>query len=236
MSGVSSSGRWVSPASSRLRSDSQVKRPIELESSPRAAAFAFYKAARQPRWSLTTRVDVAPLLAAAKGWGCTAFVAYHHAILRAANAVPQLRQRLTPEGGALEWAQIDATPTVLRPDDSFAVARLPFAERLRDFAGPAQAAISAAQQPDQAFGIDDQGNELHMTTLPLVAFTHFSHARAAGHDDGTPAIACGRFTREGEAMWMPLNIEVHHALADGLHVGRFVQQLEQLLVEPERLY
>lgn len=213
-----------------------MKRPVDLSSGPRAAAFAFYKGARQPRWSLTTRVDVGPLLVAAKSWGCTAFVAYHHAILRAVCAVPALRQRLTPEGGAVEWAQLDATPTVLRADDSFAVARLPYAERLRDFAGPAQAAITAAQRPGEAFGIDDRGNELHMTTLPLVAFTHFSHARAAGHDDGTPAIACGRFTREGEGLWMPLNIEVHHALADGLHVGRFVQGLEALLAAPDSLY
>ena len=81
------------------------------------------------------------------GWGCSAFVAYHHAILRAANAVPQLRQRLTETGDAVEWAQVDATPTVLRSDDSFAVARLVYAERLRDFAAPAQAAIDAALAP-----------------------------------------------------------------------------------------
>jgi chloramphenicol O-acetyltransferase type A len=35
---------------------------------------------------------------------------------------------------------------------------------------------------------------------------------------------------------MPLNIEVHHALVDGLHVGRFVQGLEALLAAPESLY
>jgi chloramphenicol O-acetyltransferase type A len=212
-------------------------KPVDLQHGPRADAFAFYKAAKQPRWSLTTRVDVAPLLAAAKGWGCSAFVAYHHAILRAANAVPQLRQRLTETGGAVEWAQVDATPTVLRPDDSFAVARLVYAERLRDFAAPAQAAIAAAQQPGAPWGIrPEQSGELHMTTLPLVAFTHFSHARSGRWDDGTPALACGRFTRDGAVVGMPLNIEVHHALVDGLHVGRFVQALEALLQAPDALY
>ncbi len=35
---------------------------------------------------------------------------------------------------------------------------------------------------------------------------------------------------------MPLNIEVHHALVDGVHVGRFVQALEALLAEPQRLW
>lgn len=217
---------------------------IDPSQGPRAHAYAFYRSAHLPRWSLSTRVDVAPLLQALPTWrkhipGLTAFVAYHHAVLLAANAVPALRQRLVPGGGAVEWPQVDATPTVLRPDDSFAVARLPFAQRLRDFAGPALAAIAAAQVPGGDWGIAPEPvGELHMTTLPLVHFTHFSHARKASpaEDDGTPAMALGAFQWEGERCWMPLNVEVHHALADGLHVGRFVQALQALLAEPAGLF
>ena len=61
-------------------------------------------------------------------------------LLRAADAVPEMRQRLTPDGAVEEWAQLDASPTVLRADDSFAFARLRYASRLRDFAPPALAA------------------------------------------------------------------------------------------------
>ena len=151
--------------------------------------------------------------------------------------MPALRQRLVPGGGAVEWPQVDATPTVLRPDDSFAVARLPFAKRLSDFAGPALAAIAAAQVPGGDWGIAPEPVGVAMSTLPLVHFTHFSHARKASpaDEDGTPAIALGAFQWEGERCWMPINIEVHHALADGLHVGRFVQALQALLAEPAGL-
>ena len=216
---------------------------IDLTQGPRANAYAFYRSAHLPRWSLSTRVDVAPLLQALPAWrahipGLTPFVAYHHAVLLAANAVPALRQRLVPGGGTAARPHVDATPAALRPDDSFAVARLPFAKRLRDFAGPALAAIAAAQVPGGDWGIAPEPvGELHMTTLPLVHFTHFSHARKASpaDEDGTPAIALGAFQWEGERCWMPINIEVHHALADGLHVGRFVQALQALLAEPAGL-
>ncbi len=209
---------------------------------PRAEAYRHYRGLRQPRWSLTTRVDVAALMAALPGWrqdlpSLTAFVAYHHAVIRAANAIPQLRQRLVEGGDAIEWERIDGTPTVLRPDDSFAVARLPFCLRLRDFAPAALSAVSEAAQPGGPLGfVPEPQGELHMTTLPLVAFTAFNHARGGGFDDGTPAIAMGRFTPEGDRLWMPLNIEVHHALVDGVHVGRFVQALEGLLAEPASLW
>ena len=215
--------------------------PIDPASGPRSKAFAFYRGAERPRWGLTTRVDVAPLLHQLPLWRealpqLTPFVAYHHAVLRAANAIPALRQRLYASG-PVEWPSIDATPTVLRPDDSFAVAHLPFAHRLREFAGPALAAIAAAQQPGAPWGVDErQIGELHMTTLPLVHFSHFSHARKGPWDDATPSIALGRFSAEGERAWMPLNIEVHHALVDGLHVGRFVAALEALLADPAALW
>jgi chloramphenicol O-acetyltransferase type A len=209
---------------------------------PRAEAYRHYRGLSRPRWSLTTRVDVAPLLAALPVWreqlpGLTAFVAYHHAVIRAANAIPQLRQRLVDGGDAIEWERVDGTPTVLRADDSFAVARLPFSLRLRDFAPGALAAVAAAAEPGGPLGfVAEPQAELHMTTLPLVAFTHFSHARGGGFDDATPAMAMGRFAVEGGRTWMPLNVEVHHALVDGVHVGRFVQALESLLAEPDSLW
>jgi chloramphenicol O-acetyltransferase type A len=213
---------------------------IDPRQTPRARAYAFYREAERPRWGVTFAVDLTTLLDRLSLWraelpGLTPFVAYHHAILRAANAVPALRQRLTPEG-AVQWHRVDATPTVLREDESFAVARLVYAERLDDFAGPALAAVAEARQPDAPWGVRTaQSGELHMTTLPAVAFTHFTHARRGGFDDATPSLALGRFVRDGERVTMAVNIEVHHALVDGLHVGRFAEGLAALLAEPERL-
>ena len=213
---------------------------IDPRQSPRADAYAFYRQAERPRWGLTFSVDLGPLLSRLPAWradmpGLTPFVAYHHALLRAANAVPALRQRLTPDG-AVQWRSVDATPTVLRDDESFAVARLVYAERLDDFVSPALAAVALARQPDAPWGVRvEQSGELHLTTLPGVAFTHFTHARRGGFDDATPSVALGRYQRDGAHAWMPVNLEVHHALVDGVHVGRFVETLQCLLAEPERL-
>lgn len=214
---------------------------IHPEQGPRAAAYAFYRAADKPRWGATWRVDLAPLLAAVSAWreslpGLTPFIAYHHAVLRSAQTVPALRQRLLPDGGAVEWSQLDATPTVLREDESFAVARLPWAPCLDDFVAPAAAAIAAARQPGAPWGVrTEQSGELHMTTLPGLAFSHFTHARAAGFDDATPSIALGGFVHEGASVWMPVNTEVHHALVDGLHLSRFAAALAAHCAAPETL-
>jgi chloramphenicol O-acetyltransferase type A len=47
-----------------------------------------------------------------------------------------------------------------------------------------------------------------------------------------PKLAFGRAEPAGEHLWMPMSVEVHHALMDGLHVGRFVQAFEAALRAP----
>jgi chloramphenicol O-acetyltransferase type A len=66
-----------------------------------------------------------------------------------------------------------------------------------------------------------------MTTLPWLAFTAFTHARGQGDD--RPKLAFGRFTEQAGRLLMPVAVDVHHALCDGVHVGRFFEQLQARL-------
>lgn len=52
-------------------------------------------------------------------------------------------------------------------------------------------------------------------------FTSFSHARNWGTEDAIPKFAFGRFEAQGQHIWMPLSVEVHHGLMDGVHLGDF---------------
>ena len=54
--------------------------------------------------------------------------------------------------------------------------------------------------------------------------------------DGQPKLSCpppnnGDWT---DVTLLPISVEVHHALMDGLHVGRYVMRLEELLAEAEK--
>jgi chloramphenicol O-acetyltransferase type A len=69
--------------------------------------------------------------------------------------------------------------------------------------------------------------------LPWVSFTSFSHARNWRQQDSIPRIAFGKFIEENDRILLPISVEVHHALVDGLHVGRFLMRLEELLSKPE---
>jgi chloramphenicol O-acetyltransferase type A len=65
--------------------------------------------------------------------------------------------------------------------------------------------------------------------IPWVAFTSFAHARRHGTEDSVPKIVFGKRHERGGRHRMPVSVEVHHALVDGLHVGRFFEGFQERL-------
>lgn len=223
------------------------ERFLDLQAWPRRAAFDYFRAFDKPWFNVTVRLDAAPLKAAVRASGAGSFaLAYHHVALRLANEVEAFRYRLRPpaQAGGSERVLVLASQaggaTVLRDDDSFGFAYFPPADDWPSFARAAAAAVAAARA--RAAGFEPRVGDdalIHFTTLPWLHFSSFSHARNWRRDglpDSIPKISFGRAERSTEngveRLWLPVNIEVHHALMDGLHVGRYVQRLEAVLADP----
>lgn len=207
-------------------------RDIPLEAWPRRAALAHFLRMAQPAFSVTVPVDVTGLRERAAEQGATPWLAYHHAALEAANGVDAMRQTLTGDG-VREFAAIHASTTVLRDDGSFGFLTLPREPSLAAFAARARPNLERVRRASgDLFAADDPGEVreetlVHMTALPWLAFSAFTHARGAGDD--RPKIAFGRFTESGGRLLMPVAVDVHHALCDGVHVGRFFENFQARL-------
>jgi len=206
-------------------------RDIPLASWPRRAALEHFSRMAQPAFSVTVSVDVTGLRERAAAHGATPWLAYHHAALEAANTVDGMRQTMLADGSSVrEFATIHASTTVLREDGSFGFVTLPREPSLAAFAARAKPNVERVRRAaGDLFAADDPGDVreetlVHMTALPWLAFTAFTHARGQGDD--RPKVAFGRFREEGGRLLMPVAIDVHHALCDGVHVGRFFQQFQ----------
>ena len=77
----------------------------------------------------------------------------------------------------------------------------------------------------------DQKDVIHYSVLPWLDFTSFAHARPGGETNSIPKIVFGKHRRRGGRDRMPISVEVHHALMDGLHVSRFLESFQTLLDE-----
>ncbi|MDH4287127.1 MAG: CatA-like O-acetyltransferase [Aquincola sp.] len=200
----------------------------------RRDAFEYFRGFDKPYFNVCVRLDVAKLkdaLPAAGGGGLS--IACYFIALRLANIHESFRLRLD-SGRVRVYDEVHGSTTVLRADgESFYFANFDHTLDYATFALRAGAAIQVARTLHARFdaGWDDHAR-IHFTTLPWLHFSSFSHARNWGVEDSIPKLAFGRADREGGHLWMPMSVEVHHALMDGLHVGRFVQDFEAALREP----
>jgi chloramphenicol O-acetyltransferase type A len=209
---------------------------LDLEAWPRRTTFEYFRGFDKPYFNVCTRLDVTRLKALSPLLGPAGFaLAYHHLALRLANQIEPFRYRLQA-GRVRVHERVHGSMTVLRDDDSIAFAYLQYGPDFARFAARAIARLREVQRGAVPFdpGLD-QAALLHFTTLPWIDFTSFSHARNWGREDSVPKIAFGRVQAQGERWQMALSVEVHHALMDGLHVGRFVQAMEQALLDPAPL-
>lgn len=206
---------------------------LDLNAWPRRPAFEFFRTFDIPWFNICTRVDVSQLKQAVQACGVgSIWLAYHFIAIRLANDIAPFRYRLEGERVRVHDV-VHGSTTVLRGDESFGFATLEHQRDYARFATQATRALELARQAGAAFEptkLDTAA--VHMTTLPWMHFSSYSNVRQRGPHDSIPKIAFGRIDAEAERLWMPLSVEVHHALMDGLHVGRFIEGFEAALRAP----
>lgn len=195
--------------------------------------FKFFLSYDNPYFNICTRLDVTGLLAALHArQDVSVSLAYHYLALRVANEIEPFRYRLR-EGKVLIHDVINAGTTVLLPNESFSFAYFAYQEDFKKFIVAAQHSVKQVHEGDGPFSPMESDDRIHFTVLPWISFTSFAHARNLQREDSVPKIAFGKFTNENERTLLPISVEVHHALMDGLHVGRFLMRLEEMFKSPE---
>lgn len=100
------------------------------------------------------------------------------------------------------------------------------------FATRAQASVEAIRRNPSLEDEPGRDDLLFMTAIPWVAFTGLEHPIHMHPADSVPRIAWGKLTRQGERLQMPLSVQAHHALMDGLHLARFYEYIQLLFDRP----
>ncbi len=209
-----------------------VPRELELSIFRRRAHFDFFRGFELPFWNVTVDLDVTPLVERSTAPdGPSFFLSTLHASLTAANAMEEMRMRIRGEKVVVH-ERIHGGSTVLRPDETFAFAYFDYDPDFDRFADRASDVLGEVRQGTGPLEPRPERDDLiHYSVLPWIAFTSFQHARRLAQEDSVPKIVFGRHREIGGRRLMPVSVEIHHALVDGLHVGRFLERFQNLLEE-----
>lgn len=197
---------------------------IDLAAWKRREHFELFRGAAHPFFSVTVNADVTMLRRRCLERPDASFsLGALYAMLRAANAIEPLRLRLRGEQvWRHDWVGVGTT--VLRSDETFGFARLDLAPTYEEFHRIGRAATASVKEPAPLDLMHDNDDLIYHSTLPWLQFTSFTNALSG--TDSVPRIVFGKVFADGSAWRMPMGVEVHHALVDGLDVGRFVNAFE----------
>ena len=128
------------------------------------------------------------------------FLSFLYALTRAANAVPELRRRLL-NGQVVEFDRCCPSYTAMKDSGVYVYCLVESGDPMSNF---------------------------FVSCVPWLAYTQLKHP-ATGPDDSNPRFSWGKFTEQNGRITLPVTVFVNHALADGLHIARFYENLDREL-------
>jgi chloramphenicol O-acetyltransferase type A len=204
---------------------------LNTETWGRRNQFRLFRDYDRPYFNVCADVEVMPLLTYVRQRGLSAFIAYHYLSTKTANGIEAFRYRLR-DGGVVLHDRVNASAIVLLPDDNFSFINLPYTTDFSAFHATARALIETTRAQPSTFAARGADDAIYHSVIPWVSFTSISHARDTTQTNGAPRVTFGKFHERDGRVLMPVSVEVHHALMDGIHVGRFFERLQAFCRDP----
>lgn len=204
------------------------KTKITIASWKRKAHFEFFKTFTNPFWGITVPVDCTHAYHYCKANNIPFSSFYLYASLKAVNQIPEFKYRIEGQD-VFEYEKIAGSVTVLRENETFGFANFPFDPDFAVFRKKLEAILAAEKLNTALLPEENPIQVVHYSVLPLAHFTSYEHAQNQNKTDSIPKIVFGKFQESGKQLILPLSVHVHHALCDGIHVGKFVKLMEKYL-------
>jgi chloramphenicol O-acetyltransferase type A len=207
-------------------------RSLNIEDWKRKDQFHFFKDYDNPFFNICTEVDVTELYGFSKENEFSFFLTSLYSSLKAANLVEEFRYRLKDDG-VIVYDQLHAGSTFLREDDTFGFAYFNYKSSFNDFNLEAEKTLSKEKEEKEVLDPrSDQDDLIHYSVIPWISFLSISHPRKFRSSDSIPKIVLGKYYEKHKRQVMPISIEVHHSLVDGLHVAAYLDKMQEILDQP----
>lgn len=76
---------------------------------------------------------------------------------------------------------------------------------------------------------DTPVNSFPVSMIPWIGFEGFNLNLQKGYDYLIPIFTFGKYYQKGAEWYIPMAMQVHHAVCDGFHAGRFLNEFQSLI-------
>lgn len=200
-------------------------RTVDMTNDPRRAQFEYFRTFANPYASVTVNCDISHLRRTVLENGWPFFLTALYCAVNAANSVPELRRRIKGDT-VVEYENCISSHTVALPNGNYCYCELNCSEPFAQYLPYAQTEVEKAKAKRLLDDGEDADRLFFVTSLPWVSFTGIS-LPVPNPADSNVRITFGKFFEQDGKILMPINLTVHHALADGIHIARFFEEFER---------
>ena len=205
---------------------------IDLGKWERREHYRFFGAMDYPHFNICANLDLTAFDRFRRERGLPFFSALLYLSSRAANEVREFRCRIRGEA-VVEHETVSPAITVLGGDGTFGYATIEYRREAPEFLRRAAETIARARANPTIAEDPSRDDVIYYTSIPWISFTAFTHPISLPADS-IPRISWGKYFADSDRIRLPYSVQVHHALMDGLHVGKHFTLLQSLLDRPEK--
>lgn len=205
-------------------------RKIDINNWNRKEHFNFFSKMSSPFFGIVTEVDCTECYKNSKEIGKSFFASYLHKSMIAVNAVEELKYRVI-DNEIVVFDKINAGATIGREDGTFGFVFMNFSDKFDVFNSELQKEIEAVKNSSGLrLNNDDVKKDLiRHSTIPWNSFSGLLHPTNFNQKESVPKITFGKYMiRDGKKM-LPISIEAHHGLVDGLHLAKYLNEFQNQL-------
>ncbi|MFY8273287.1 CatA-like O-acetyltransferase [Pseudoalteromonas sp. SSDWG2] len=214
---------------------SLVYSPLDLHAWERKQHFELYKNFTNPYFNVCIRLKAWPLYEYCKNNNLSFFLAYVYLAHITASEYRPMSLRIENDH-PVHCHKPRVSVVQLAADETFRFSYLQLTQSFSEYRyhhqEQSERSLNDPLFSDAFARTEGQCDLIHVSVLPWLNFSSFSHASSIGASNGIPKLVFGQYDKESTCM--PLSIDVHHALVDGLHVARFVQLLQEKFLNPDK--
>ena len=201
---------------------------IDLETWPRREYFEHYLSAVPCSYSMTVKLDITPI----KRSGRKFYPTMLYYLTKEVNRHEQFRMALREDGKLVLFDSLSPCYTVFQKDTET------FTNLWTDFCDDYAQFCTRYEKDVETYGSlhkmnakpDQPENTFTVSMIPWTTFESF-HLQLQPSPYLIPIFTMGKYYETNGRFLLPLAVQVHHAVCDGFHVCRFLNCLQESVLQ-----
>lgn len=203
---------------------------IDIENWTRKEYFEHYMNSVRCTYSMTTNIDITDLLYESKQKNLKLYPILLYIITTIVNRHTEFRTCHDGKGNLGYWESMSPSYTIFhKENETFSNIWTEYNESFISFH---RAYLYDCKTYGEVLKFSSKpmepANTFPVSSIPWVSFTEFN---LNIYNDGSyliPIFTIGKFFEQNNKTLLPISIQAHHAVCDGFHISRFINEMQEL--------